>query len=65
MCTKTKLGCNNGNKNEKNYMTPRIRLREVYIEPLLADSTIDMKADPNEKTDEALSKERAIWDNDN
>lgn len=49
---------------KKNYTKPRIRVKEVYGEPFLADSTIEMKADPNEKTDEALSKESPIWDNE-
>jgi hypothetical protein len=46
---------------KREYAAPYIRLREISVEPFLAN-TETMYFDPNENIDIALSKEGGMWD---
>lgn len=46
----------------KDYVTPRTRWQEITPDTFLAGSTEEFHADPNDGTEEALSKEGSIWD---
>lgn len=44
------------------YVAPNIRVREIVAEPILEGSTETLPYDPNDDTNESLSKEGSIWD---
>ena len=46
---------------KKEYVKPCIRLEEMAFEPFLGESTETLPFDPNDGTDEALSKEDKSW----
>ena len=46
---------------KKKYATPYIQLREISVEPILAN-TETLPFDREDETGDALSKESSIWD---
>ena len=46
---------------KRKYVIPDIRLKEILAEPFLGESTETLPFDPNDGTDEALSKEDKSW----